>query len=126
MAQASESQRHGVNAFPWAMSPFVGTPLLSLLADFNGKLLQSVAGAHKEWADFVNRRVKEDVAVSQQLIGCQSLADMHEVYSNYLRRSFEHYQEQSQRVVQRAQSTAEELADATESRSRETGQRARH
>jgi hypothetical protein len=90
---------------------------VSLLADFNGKLLQSVAGAQKEWADFVNRRVKEDVAVSQQLIGCRSFADMHDVYITYVRRAFDQYQEHSQRAGHRAQSTADEL---------ETAQRARH
>jgi len=117
MAQASESQRYGINAFPWMTSPFVGSPLVSLLADFNGKLLQSVAGVQNEWADFVNRRVREDVAVSQQLIGCQSFADMHDVNINYVRRAFDQYQEHSQRAGHRAQSTVDEL---------ETAQRAPH
>jgi hypothetical protein len=75
MAQASEANRYSMNAFSWPVPAFLGTPMVSLVADFNGKLLQSVAGAQKEWADFVHRRVKEDVAISQQLISCQSLAE---------------------------------------------------
>ena len=79
MAHANESSRQTTNAFAWAMPPLFGAPLMSLLADFNGKLLESVAGAQKEWADFVTRRMREEVAVSQQLIGCQSLADVQDV-----------------------------------------------
>jgi hypothetical protein len=126
MAQASEANRHSMTAFPWPVPAFLGTPMVSRLADFNGKLLQSVAGAQKESADFVHRRVKEDVAVSQQLISCQSLADMQEVYSNYLRRAFEHYQEQSRRAVQRAQTSVDEFIEAAESRAKESAQLARH
>jgi phasin protein len=126
MTQASEANRHSMNAFSWPVPAFLGTPMVSLVADFNGKLLQSVAGAQKEWADFVHRRLKEDVAVSQQLISCQSLADMQEVYSNYLQRAFEHYQEQTQRAVQRAQSSAEEFVEATGSRAKEAVEGAPH
>jgi Phasin protein len=126
MAHANESPRHCANAFAWAMPPFFGVPLMSLLADLNGKLLESVAGAQKEWADFMTRRIREDVAVSQQLIGCQSLADLQEVYCNYLRKAVDQYQEQSQRALQRGQSAAEELVDTGEPRARESVQRARH
>lgn len=58
-----------------------------------GKLLESVAGAQKEWADFMTRRIREDVRVSQQLVGCRSLADC-----NYLRKAMDQYQEQSQLI----------------------------
>jgi len=126
MAHANESPRHSTNAFAWAMPPFFGAPLMSLLADFNGKLLESVAGAQKDWADFMTRRIREDVAVSQQLIGCQSLADLQDVYCNYLRKAVDQYQEQSQRALQRGQSAAEDLADTAEPRARESAQRARH
>jgi hypothetical protein len=120
MAHANQSPRQSTNAFAWAMPPFFGAPLMSLLADFNGKLLESVAGAQKEWADFVTRRIREDVSVSQQLVGCQSLADLQDVYCNYLRKAVDQYQEQ------KSQSAAEELADAAEPRARENAQRARH
>ena len=64
MAQASEANRHSMNTFSWPVPAFLGTPMVTRLADFNGKILQYAAGAQKEWADFVQRRVKEDIAVS--------------------------------------------------------------
>ena len=70
--------------------------------------------AQKEWADFVHRRIKEDVAVSRQLMQCHSLADMHQIYSQYFAKAFEQYHQQSTKVVQRGQSMAEHLAEAAE------------
>jgi hypothetical protein len=112
--------------FPWAVPPFMGTTMMSLLTDINGKVLQDIASAQKEWADFVHRRINEDVAVSRQLISCQSLADMHEVYSRYLRIAFDQYQEQSQRAVRRARAARDELVETAEARARDAAPRARH
>jgi hypothetical protein len=75
----------GTNSINWPLGTVLSTPLLTVLADINGKLLESAASAQKDWAEFVHRRVKEDIAVSQQLIGCKSLGDMQQVYSQYMR-----------------------------------------
>jgi hypothetical protein len=44
-----------------------------MVTDTNGKLLESMARVQKEWAEFVHRRVKEDIAASQQLMNCQTM-----------------------------------------------------
>jgi phasin protein len=98
--------------------------MLAIFAEMNGTLLESMATAQKDWADFMHRRIKEDVAVSRQLIQCHSLADMHQIYSQYFTKAFEQYQQQSAKVVQRGQSMAEHLGDTNEN-GKETG-RARH
>jgi len=49
----------------------------------------------------MTRRIREDVAVSQRLISCQSIADLQDVYCNYLRKVVEQYQERSQRAAKR-------------------------
>jgi len=100
------------------------TPMLAIFAEMNGTLLESVATAQKDWADFMHRRIKEDVAVSRQLMQCHSLADMHQVYSRYLATAFEQYKEQSTKVVQRGQAIAEHVAEATQNG--KEGTRARH
>jgi hypothetical protein len=92
----------------------------------NGKLLEGAARVQKDWAEFVHRRVREDIAVSQRLMNCQSLADMQEIYSQYLQTAFEHYREQSERAVQRGKSTTEAIAGSLESRVREAAEPARH
>jgi hypothetical protein len=88
-------------------------------------ILESLARAQKEWVDFGHRRIKEDVAVSRQLMQCHSLADMHQVYSQYLTKAFGQYKEQSERVVHRGQSMAEHLAETAAQHGKEAA-RARH
>jgi hypothetical protein len=75
--------------------------------------------------DFVPRRIKEDVAVSRQLMRCQSLPEMHHVCSQYFQTAFEQYQKQSEKVVQRGESMAQHLTETAEAGAKEGG-RARH
>jgi len=126
MAEARDGQRTGVNSFAWSMPPVAGNPLLAVMTDINGKLLESVANAQKDWAEFVHRRVKEDIAASHQLMNCQSLTDMQEIYSQYLRTVFAQCREHSERLVQRGKSMTEELAQTMELRAAGTTQRAQH
>ena len=107
------------------MQPIMQNPMMAILAEMNGSFLESVATAQKDWVDFVNRRIKEDVAVSRQLMRCQSLAKMHQIYSHYLRTAFEQYQRESEKVVQRGESMAQHFAETTEAAVKE-GARARH
>lgn len=126
MAEAREGQRTTGNSFAWSMPPVAGNPLLAVVTDINGKLLESVASAQTDWAEFVHRPVKADIAASQQLMNCKSLTDMQQIYSQYLQTAFEQYREQSERVVQRGKSMTEELAQTMESRAGEITQRVRH
>ena len=101
------------------------TPLLAVLTDINGKLLESAASAQKDWAEFVHRRIKEDVTASRQLMRCQSLSEMHQLYSQNFQTAFDQYQNQSEKVVQRGESMAQHLTETTEAEAKEDA-RARH
>jgi hypothetical protein len=127
MAEVRHEQRTSVNSFAWPMPSMPPrNPLLAVVTDINGKLLESTASAQKDWAEFVHRRVKENVAVAEGLLSCQSLADMQDVYSQYLRTAFEQYREQSEKVVQTGRSMTEGLAQTMESRAGEIPQQTRH
>jgi hypothetical protein len=108
------------------MPPVASNPLFAVVTDLNGKLLERVASAQRDWAEFVHRRVKEDIAASQQLMNCQSLTDMQQVYSQYWRAAFEQYREQSERAVQSGKSMTQELAQSMECRTGEITQRTQH
>jgi hypothetical protein len=114
MADTRNAAGAGTNSFNWSLGPVLSTPLLAVLADLNGKLLESAASAQKDWAEFVHRRVKEDIAVSQQLMSCRSLGDVQEVYSQYMRTALEQFAEQSERAVRRGKSTTNGLAQTLE------------
>lgn len=119
MAEARDGQRMGANSFTCQMPAVAGNPLFAVVTNINGKLLESAARVQKDWAEFVHRRVKEDIAVSQQLMKCQSLLDMQQVYSQYFQTALEHYREQSERAVQIGKSMTEAVAQSMESRARE-------
>ena len=126
MVEARDGQRTGGNSVAWSIPPVAGNPLLAVMTDINGKLLESIANAQKDWAEFVHRRVKEDIAASHQLMNCQSLTDMQEIYSQYLQTVFAQCREHSERLVQRGKSMTEELAQTMELRAAGTTQRAQH
>jgi hypothetical protein len=109
MAEARNGQRTSGNSFAWSIPPVAGNPLLAVATDINGKLLEHVASAQKDWAEFVHRRFKEDIAASRRLMSCQSFGDMQQVYSQYLRTAAEQCREQTDKILQRGQSMAREL-----------------
>jgi cation transport regulator ChaB len=92
----------------------MANPMMMIIANMNATILEAFAAAQKDWADFFQRRVKEDVAVSRQLMShCHSLPDMHRIYSQYLETAFEQYREQSEHAVQRSTRVARHLAETT-------------
>ena len=127
MTEVRHEQRTSATSFAWPMPSMPsGNPLLAVATDINGKLLESAASAQKDWADFVHRRVKENVAVTRRFLSCQSLADMQDVYSQYLRTAFDQYREQSEKALQTGKSITEGLAQTIESRVGEVAQQTRH
>ncbi len=113
MAQAKEQSREESN-YPFGAAPFVSSPLAALFAEVGGTMLQSFATAQKEWAEFVDRRVREDIAVLYQLMQCQSPADLHRAYSDYVTKAIQQYQEQSVKIALRGQSLAGHIAQSTQ------------
>ncbi|MFZ1105381.1 MAG: phasin family protein [Hyphomicrobiaceae bacterium] len=112
--QSKEGRRQGGDALSLGMAPAMFNPMMTIFAELNASILEGFAAAQKDWADFVQRRIREDVAVSRQLMNCQSLADVHQIYSQYLRTAFEQYREQSEQVVHRSASMAQYLAETTD------------
>jgi hypothetical protein len=126
MAIARDREGTGANSLLWQTPATTSAPLLALLTDVNGKLLESVAGAQKDWADFVHRRIKEDIALSQQLMSCRSLADAQEIWAQYVRTALDQYGEQSEKAVKRGKVTTESLAQTVERGATATSQEVRH
>jgi hypothetical protein len=122
---ASKQERNdALNSFAHPMmQSMLQTPLFAIWAEMNGAFMETLATAQKDWSDFLHRRIKEDVAVGRRLMQSKSMADMHQVYSEYLANSFEQYKEQSTKVIERGQTMAEHMAEASDN---ENSTRARH
>ena len=119
MASPKQERNDALNSFAHPMmQSMLQTPLFAIWAEMNGAFMESIATAQKDWSDFVHRRIKEDVAVGRRLMQSKSMADMHQVYSEYLNNAFEQYKEQSTKVIERGQTMAEHMAEASENEKR--------
>ena len=78
-------------AFPPMTMPFgfeafmeLNRPALQAMAQMNGKMYDGIATLNRNWVAFLNRRIKEDLAMPEQLAACKTVQDMYGVYAELL------------------------------------------
>ena len=95
-------------------------PTLSTMAEVNTRLYESIAAANREWTSFVNRRLKEDLAVPQQLAQCKTIQDLYQVYAQFFQNACSQYQSGLEQMTKLSQSLAETTLQSVQSRLEET------
>ena len=113
MAQSKNELDQGGTFSPFMM-PNLTNPMMTMFADMTGRFLQGLATAQTDWANFVQHRVSEHAALAHQLARSQSLADMNQIYSQYLQTAFQQYREQTEKVVQRGEALVQHIAKTAE------------
>jgi hypothetical protein len=120
------AEKTGSEANNWIM-PFgfeavieMQRPALTAMADVNSRLFEGIAAVNKEWASFVNRRLKEDLAVPQQLAQCKTIQDMYQVYAQFFQNACSQYQSGLEHMTKLSQSLAETTLQSLQSRFEET------
>jgi Phasin protein len=115
------AQTSGNEATNW-MTPFgieaimeMQRPALTAMAEANTKLYESIAAANREWASFLNRRLKEDLAVPQQLAACKNLPDLYRVYAQFFQNACSQYQLGLEQMTKLGRSMAENALQALQS-----------
>ena len=108
-----------------AMAPFgfeammqMQRPALEAMAEMNGRLYESITAVNKEWATFVNRCLKEDLAVPQQLTQCRTPQDLYQVYAQFFQNTWAQYQSGLEQMAKLSTAIAEH---ALQSRSGASG-----
>jgi hypothetical protein len=91
-------------------------PALTAMAQINGRLYESVAAINREWVSFVNQRLKEDLAVPQQVAACRSVQDMYRVYTEFLQNACSQYQAGFEQMAKLGKSMAEDTFKVLQSR----------
>jgi len=94
-------------------------PAFTAMAQVNSRLYESIAAANKEWASFVNRRLREDLAMPQQLAECKNLQDFYRVYAQFFQNACSQYQSGIEQMTKLGQSMAETALQSMQSRSGE-------
>jgi hypothetical protein len=95
-------------------------PTLSAMAEVNTRLYESIAAANREWTSFVNQRLKEDLAVPQQLAECRTPQDLFQVYAQFFQNACSQYQSGLEQMTRFSQSITENTLQALQSRPGET------
>jgi hypothetical protein len=95
-------------------------PTLSAMAEVNTKLYESIAAANREWTSFVNLRLKEDLAVPQQLAECKTPEDLFQVYAQFFQNACSQYQSGLEQMTKFSQSFMENALQTLQSRPGET------
>ena len=132
MAEKTTNGRADVG-LPPLMLPFglealmeFNRPALAAVAQMNGRVYENIATINKNWAAFVNRRLKEDFAMPKQLAGCKTVQDMYGVYADFFQTAVADYQSEFEQMSKLGKSLAEDTAHALQTRLEETARETRH
>ena len=113
---------------PFGLEAFMelNRPALAAMAQMNGKVYENIATMNKNWVAFVNRRLKEDLAMPQQLAACKTVQEMYGVYADFFQTAVADYQSEFEQMSKLGKSLAEETAQAMQSRVEEAQRGSRH
>jgi Phasin protein len=118
--------------FPPMMLPFnfeslmeLNRPALNAMAQMNGKVYDGLATLNKNWVAFINRRLKEDLAVPQQLASCKTVQDMYGVYAEFFQNACSDYQSELEQMTKLGKSLADDTIQAMQTRMEETARETR-
>jgi hypothetical protein len=100
-------------------------PALTAMAQVNGKVYENIAAINKNWVDFVNRRLKQDMAVPRHLVGCKTVQEMYGVYADFFQTAFADYQSEIEQMTKLGKSLADETIQAVQARAEEAAREAR-
>ena len=113
--------------FPPMMLPFnfeslmeLNWPALNAMAQMNGKVYDGLATINKNWVAFINRRLKEDLAMPQQLAACKTVQDMYGVYAEFFQNACSDYQSEFEQMTKIGKSLADDTIQAIQTRMEET------
>ena len=114
-------------AFPPMMLPFgfeafmeFNRPALAAMAQMNGKVYDGIATLNKNWAAFLNRRLKEDLGMPQQLASCKTVQEMCGVYAEFFQNACADYQSEFEQMSKLGKSLADDTMQAIQTRMEET------
>jgi hypothetical protein len=118
--------------FPPMMLPFnfeslmeLNRPALTAMAQMNGKVYDGLANINKNWVAFLNRRLKEDLSVPQQLAACKTVQDMYGVYAEFFQTACADYQSEFEQMTKLGKSLADDTLQAIQARMEETARETR-
>ncbi len=119
--------------FPPMMLPFgfdalmeLNRPTLTAMAQMNGKVYDGISAMNKNWVAFVNRRLKEDLAMPKHLADCKTVQEMYGVYAEFFQTACADYQTEFEQISKLSKSMADDTLHVMQPRTDETIRESRH
>jgi hypothetical protein len=99
---------------PFGLDAFMelNRPALTAMAQVNGKVYENLAAMNRSWADFVNRRLKKELGVPNQLAACKSVQDVYGVCADYFQTAVTDYQTEFEQMSKLGRTLADEALQA--------------
>jgi hypothetical protein len=76
---------------------------------------------NKSWTEFLNRRLKEDLGVANQLAACKSAQDFYGFYSDYLQTAMSDYRAEIEQMSKIGKTLADDAMRVMEARGEGNG-----
>lgn len=112
-------------AFNFEQLMELNRPALNAMAEVNGRVYENISALNKTWVSFVNRRLKEDFAMPQQLAGCKTVQDMYGVYQSFFQNAMADYQAEFEELSKLGKTMTEETVQAAQTRFEDATRQAR-
>ncbi|KAB2911940.1 MAG: phasin family protein [Hyphomicrobiaceae bacterium] len=100
-------------------------PALAAMAQVNGKVYDGISAMNKNWVAFVNRRLKEDLAMPKHLADCKTVQDMYGVYAEFFQTAYADYQHELEQITKLGKSLADDTLHVVQSRMDEAARESR-
>lgn len=84
--------------------------MLNETAKFNAQMSTTMQNLGKEWSEFVNMRMREDVQFFRSIHDCRSLQDLQQAYAQFWQTAFTQYGDEAQRMLKLSQGAVEDVA----------------
>ena len=95
-------------------------PTLAAAAELNGRLCETVTAFNSECVSFLNRRLREDLAMPQQFAACRTLEDVYGVYTGFFQRAGEQYQAEMEQLAKIGQTAAQDTLQHAQDQTNKT------
>ncbi|HET6927107.1 MAG TPA: phasin family protein [Hyphomicrobiaceae bacterium] len=94
-------------------------PALQAMAQMNGRVYDGIATWNQNWVAFLNRRLKQDLAMPEQLAACKSVQEMYGVCAEFFQNACSQYQSEFEQLTKLGKSLADDTMQAIQSRMEE-------
>jgi hypothetical protein len=94
-------------------------PALTAMAEMNGKVYDGLAAMNKQWVSFINRRLKEELAMPRQIAACKTVQDLYSVYADFFQTAYADYQSEFEQLTKLGKSLADDTLQVMQARMEE-------